>query len=200
MRENKKTVTFDFAFKYSRDGIWDQGNSITVCEPGFANRQVFRKMQSYVARSRAIGAANANRNLTPEQFEAQTRAVLEFRAAQAAAKETASTDATVVAPPAIAVPDITMDWFSDFPPDEFMRFSDDVLKALTGNKALAYIGDDHTLMLSNPGRLAVGEGVWASIADEGGMDAIDKVLMAFASFFIYTQPATNSSVTTSGAT
>ena len=45
MRDTAKTITFDFDFRYpAKDGGYEVSNTITVCEPGFKDRGVFRRM------------------------------------------------------------------------------------------------------------------------------------------------------------
>jgi uncharacterized membrane protein len=49
MRDDKKTITFDFEFAYSYLGNIVKGNSITVVEPGFQDRGVYLQMKAWMS-------------------------------------------------------------------------------------------------------------------------------------------------------
>lgn len=160
-----KTVTFDLPFRYPRSGIYDEGNSITVCEPNFAQRAVFRQMQTYVAKVQA--AARAQFLSLPSQIVEELQQV---RAARDAA-----------APVAEETKDVGLEWFADLG-DDFPKFTEFVQKALTNAKDLAYVGSDLGEAVKD--RVPVTDEVWLNIANAGGMAAVDKVLGAFSSFFV----------------
>lgn len=177
MRDTKKVITFDFNFTYTRDGNLIEGNTITVCEPAFDKRDVFRKMQAYVAEAQK----GMLRTFSNDQLKAE-------------ADKQQADGATAAAPGEL---DALFTMRMGLGIDDYTRFAEFVQTALTGNRALAFIGDQD---LPIKDRLPVQTGVWMSIAEAGGMEAVDQVLAGFASFFLGTRPAKNASPTTSGAT
>ena len=48
MRNTTAVVEFPFSFKYPRAGIYEEANSVTVCEPNYEKRAVHRRMSSTV--------------------------------------------------------------------------------------------------------------------------------------------------------
>jgi hypothetical protein len=52
-----KTITFDFAFSYSRAGNYDEENSITVCEPNWHHKQIYTTIRSYLGETNRSPAA-----------------------------------------------------------------------------------------------------------------------------------------------
>lgn len=203
---DKKTITFDFDFNYSLNGQIVQASAITLCEPAYEHKAVRRKLQAYVALVRDTAQRRQNAAmlaaLTPEQMMAlddqAAKRRAEFEAAQAEAAAAPQPAEKVEEPAAEeAAPDISLEWFAaELGVDEFAKFTDFLQKALTGNKALAYVGADQDQDPKE--RVAVQEAVWMNIDKAGGMDAVDRVLAGFASFFAVARPAT--SQTSSGST
>lgn len=165
MRDDKKTITLDFFFRYPAAGQYAEANTITVVEPGFEHRQVFYKMQAYVAAVRDKTQWSLLKNLKPEQIEA-----IQGRTGE-------------VAPGAAAEAPIALglDWFADLGIDEYANFQVWLQKALTGNRSLAYVGSERDLEVKD--RVPVTEEVWMNIVAIGGLGALNKVLAGFTSFF-----------------
>ena len=74
-----RTIDFDFNFRYSRGGVFDEGNATTVCEPPYDKRNVYRRMQAYlgnVAKAMAVIQAeiSSKRGATPRSKSRPRRA------------------------------------------------------------------------------------------------------------------------------
>ena len=178
-RETTKTITFsDFEFHYMRSGIDETANSITVCEPGFDKRAVHAKMSAIIA-------------------DAQVKAQLRFASSQTqsdAQPEPQPTTSESDGEEAVAEADFLMVCRMSMDPDAYVRFLEYVQQQLSGNRQLAFIGDD--ISMPSKDRTPIGEEAWSSLAREGGMESVNRVLGAFASFFSLV-PA--KSATTSGS-
>lgn len=161
MRDTTRTVTFsDFTFQHSYRGNIVDGNTITVVEPSFADRAVYRQMKAWVA--------DAFRNM-------QTQTTSETRAAAAdleaeVGREAMEAAAAEIDPYVILSMGLTGDRFA-----EFCAY---VEKVLTNNARLAYCGTD-----AEHG-VPVTQIVWEAIAKGGGIEAMEKVCATFAGFFL----------------
>jgi hypothetical protein len=170
MRQTSKTIEFDFSFTYSKGGQYEEAKSVTVCEPNFDNRAVFRKMSGYIALAQK-GLVKTFSGLSRSQIEEQVEEKAPVEApAEAEALATLSMG-------------LEIDAY-----EEMLRF---VEKALTSNKHLAYVGNDPQ------SRVPVTEEVWRNIAEAGGLEQMERVIGAFASFFMGT-PSAKTSPKTSG--
>lgn len=156
MRSAIATVSFDFEFKYPAKGAYEFATAITVCEPNWDKRQVYRKMHAYVA-------------------EAQKGMLKMFTNSDLQAQAESSTKTDDSEP-------------GDIDPLQIMRmglgvemyptFVEWLTRELTNSKALAFVGTD------TDARIPVTEEVWMNLEEAGGMEAVDKVVGAFAGFFM----------------
>lgn len=170
MRANTKTITFEFEFEAPNGrGQYEPSSTITVCEPSFQNRDVFRRMGGYVAEA-SKGLMKMAGDKSKDEVEAEI----------AVEKgETADPDALVLMRLGLSI-----DGY-----ETFMRY---VERTLTGNKSLAYIG-------TNPdNRIALTEEAWMNLAAAGGLDQMERVIGEFTGFFFATPQAQAGSQTTSG--
>lgn len=159
-RDTTTTVRFDFTFRYARAGLIEEGNCITVCEPNYEKRNVYRRMQGYLA-------------------EAQSGILKRYDFKELGdAAEKASADAPDTEKVIKSINTMRM----GLSMDEYPRFCDWLQKELTDARALAFVGDDLTIPPKE--RIPVGEGVWMSIAENGGLGQIEEVLSAFTDFFL----------------
>jgi hypothetical protein len=178
MRNTTAVVTFDFTFTYPRKGIFEQANSITVCEPSYEKRAVHRRMASTVMeavhayqRLAAADAAAAQMPSAPRPSEPSEQADGEQK--DVASRITADVLMIILR--------------AGMKTDDFVRFCDWVQKELTDCKQLAYVGTDPDD--KNP----VFDLVWESIVKEGGVEAIDRVIGEFSRFFLGLNPSRTSS-------
>jgi hypothetical protein len=156
-----RVIEFPFTFRYPRKGIFEEANSITVCEPGFDKRNTYRKMSSIVMEAQAVAQKKFAQN--PDENKITVEAPASEDGAPVEPKLPDDFDLMVIRMGLNA--------------DEYTRFCDWVQKELTNCKQLAFVGTDPDD--KNP----IVEEVWDSIARAGGMEAVDKVLSGFASFF-----------------
>lgn len=171
MRQTSKTIEFDFSFTYPKAGSYEEATCITVCEPNFDNRAVFRKMSGYVAL--------AQKGLV-KTFSGLSRSQIEEQVEEKKASGEAPAEAEALATLSMG---LEIDAY-----EEMLRF---VEKALTSNEHLAYVGNDPQ------SRVPVSEEVWRNISDAGGLEQMERVIGAFASFFMGT-PSAKTSPKTSG--
>lgn len=176
MRASTKIVNFDFSFDYPANGKYESATAITVCEPGFDGRDVFRRVSAYVA-SAQKGLLKMFAGQTREQIEDEVEAKTE------APKKDDDKDDGI---------DSLVTMRMGLTIEEYEQFLKFVERALTGNKLLAYVGTDAD------NRVQVTEEVWRNIAQAGGLSEMERVHEAFVSFFFDTRPASKGQATTSG--
>ncbi len=173
MRETTKTVTFhDFTFRYSRRGQFEDACSITVCEPNFEKRAVHAKMSAMVFDALIKAQQRVARPQSEEAPQVEP-------AAAAAASD--GSDVEVLAGADQAEPDYLIHMQMGMPSSDYSAFLEYARVQLTGDRRLAFVGDDTSGPVKE--RIPIDEGVWMSLAEEGGMDAVNRVLSAFVSFF-----------------
>lgn len=163
MRDDRKTITFDFEFAYSYQGNIVKGNCITVKEPGFQDRAVYRTMKGFIAEA----SAGFTRNRS--ESEIRDMAVEPTPVADDAAPAAAPAEADI---PAYLIMSMGLR------PERFVDLCNYVEKALTSNKRLAFAGDDEKF---GP---PITEIIWSEIAKQAGMDEVERVCSEFASFFL----------------
>ena len=150
-----KTITFDFYFKYPHKGQYGESNCITVCEPGYEQRDVYRKMRGYVAEAQK-GLIKMNQGSRPEEAP---------KSDPTESKEIVEIDAFLTMSLGLSI-------------DQFTDFCEFVQRSLTNRRGLAFVGADPT------DRVPITEEVWMNIADAGGMESLEKGLAGFADFFL----------------
>ena len=162
-----RSIEFPFSFQFPNGGIQDLANAITVCEPNYDNRHVYRRMQAVLG--------DTAKALMVMQAEL---------AAKTGGKSREVDEAPAPAPAAQpdSEPDIVDQVRIVLGTEGFESFVGYVQKELTNNRALAYVGSDLSILVKD--RVPVTELVWMNISRECGMQAIDRVLSAFASFFL----------------
>lgn len=157
MARGAKTITFDFDFTYAAGGKQDQHNEIHVAAPGVENFQVHATMQGYI--NRALMFAMPNLASIGEDVREEMSERAKERATEKEGKDDVST---------LAIASMGLG------PKEYPKFLAYVKKTLTGNSRLAWVGDD---------KAPISDVVWSTLAEEGGMEAVEQVLAAFADFF-----------------
>lgn len=156
MRDDSKPVEFEFEFSYSYRNNMVTGNTITVVEPSFADRAVYRQCKAWVG--------EAFRGL-----QEMTRRDMESKASEAPAPvETA--EETEVDPYIVIQMGLSA--------ERFVAFCEFVERALTNNVRLAFCGTDRQ------NAVPVTQVIWQDLANKGGVEAIEKVCAAFAGFFL----------------
>lgn len=166
-----KTVEFEFHFTYSRAGNFEQANQITVCEPNYEKRDVYRTMRGYLG-------------------EAEKGLMKLFKDVPIAAAP--EPDGAADAPKADDEPDLLEQMRLTLGVEGYSKFCDYVQRQLTGHLSLCYIGNSDTPLAE---RLVVNDAVWGDIVQKGGMEQLDRVLTAFGSFFIGSRSATKKAQT-----
>lgn len=174
MRDTAKTIEFDFSFDYPKDGKYESAKAITVCEPGFDNRDVFRRMGGFIA--------NAQKGLF-KTFAGMNREQIADKVDSDG--ETAEQTEGDLDPLMMLRMGLSVDEY-----DAFLKY---VEKVLTGNKMLAYVGTDPD------NRTPVTEEVWRNIAAQGGLGEMERVLAVFICFFTDTPPVQAGSTKGNGA-
>ncbi len=179
MRNTTTTVTFDFTFKYPRHGIYEEANSVTVCEPNYDKRQVYITMKGYMGEvQNGLMKLYSDPGIASQVAQARERLAAGVQDVQATGAETDDDEG----------PSLLEQMQRVMGVEGYARVYDYLQKQLTNCKQLAFVGSDPDD--KNP----IVEEVWAAIAREGGMPAIDRILGAFANFFL----APSSKSTTSG--
>lgn len=166
MHESMKVISFDFDFQYPRGGNQDVANAITVCEPTWGQRQVYTTIRSYLGET--------SRLLTLAFSDVPRRTPAE------AETDEATQEAAAEAPSATDIDHLERMRFA-MSVDAFGKAYDYITKQLTNNKSLAYVGSDTTVSVRE--REPITDLVWMNIAKAGGMEAVDKILAGFLSFF-----------------
>lgn len=197
-RDIYKTVTFDNAFRYSKNGQFEETNCITVCEPGYEHRQIFHTMRAYMGEAekglmKIISDLRSSQPAAPVAVPVEEAPPADAAEAEAKkAKEQEIEDATYLEQMRMVL------GIEGFP-----KFCDYVQKVLTNHKGLAYCGGEHGQEIKE--RVPVTDGVWEQIANAGGVEEMDRVIAAFLNFFAgspskttgQTETATNGSTSSS---
>lgn len=173
MRASTKTISFDFHFDYPSNGQYASANTITVCEPGFDHRDVFRRMGRWAAES-DVGLFKQFAHLKRDE------AAIE-REVEKKKDESGVEDDNGLSTLRIGLSG-----------EEFEKCVKYIETVLTNNKRLAYVGTDAD------NRIPVTEEVWRNICDQAGLLEMERVLGAFASFFTGTPSARKESPTQTG--
>lgn len=171
-RATSKTIDFDFDFTYSRGGNFHSANQITVCEPNYDKRDVYRTMRGY------LGEAEKGLMKLFSDMPVQQKSD--------AAPEPSDTSGSESEPDLLEQMRLTLGV------EGYSKFCDYVQRQITGHLSLCYIGNADTPL---PERFAVNDAVWGDIAAKGGMEQIDRVLTAFGSFFTSTSKAKGQTAT-----
>lgn len=153
----EKTVTFDFNFEYSHDGNFVEANTITLRAPGLGKFDVHNTMQAYV--SKAVVS-----------FAAQLRDANKGQPDQ-------STDDDDVSDTSEAQDedkDVMVIMAMGLDLDVYPKFASYVQRVLTNTPKLATIGDT---------KAPITDAVWTSIEERGGIEAANKIMSEFTSFF-----------------
>ncbi len=153
---NTKIVTFPFYFRYPANGEYREANAITLCEPNYDNRSVYRQMCAYVA--------EAQKGILRAFSDDDIKAKAEENATSEAEKKNADFDAFQTMSLGLGL-------------EIFPGFCEWLQKAITNKPSLAYVGDDPA------NKVAVTEEVWRNVAEQGGMERVEHTLSQFAGFF-----------------
>lgn len=173
MRATTKTITFPFSFQAPNgSGQYIDANAITLCEPGWDHRAVHHRMSSWVAEAQK-GLVKVFSGLTDKQIEDK---VEEESDGQVKSKD--EMDALLIMRMGLDI-------------DQYEQFTKYVERTLRGQSALAYLGAD-----PESARIAVSEEALMNLVGTGGMRELERLFGEFASFFIGTQQADQSAMTT----
>lgn len=160
-----KAIEFDFEFQYSDKGQFAAEQVITLQAPSFADFGIHTTMTGY-AKAAEVGTAVAL-----SAFRREDRQDLSSVAEE--------TPASVESDAQMAERVIGV-YAMGLGSDKFPAFMDHVRKILTNNPRLARVGETNQPIVDD---------VWRSIADKGGMDAINLVIAGFAGFFLTAAPS-----------
>jgi hypothetical protein len=182
MRDTEITLTFTNEITYPVSGGLGVTKAVTVCEPGFQDRDIYRRMSGFVTEAQkqmALAADSARVDKAAHEMDAAA----EEAAEAAAAKPAADIDKTEDdAERLMAIGAFTMGMGMDA--DRQAQVKTYVERVLSGNTRLAYIADSTV----PGGRIPVTEAVWMSLAGSNGVAAIDTLVLAFLSFFLKLRP------------
>lgn len=156
MRSALSTVTFGFRFQYPAKGQYEEADCITVCEPNWDKRQVYRRMHAYVAEAQKGMLRMFSNSDLQKQAESST--------SSDSTSDGGDIDPLMIMRMGLGV-------------DQYPTFVEWVTKEITNTKALAFVGSDPE------NRIPITDEVWMNIEKEGGLEAVDKVVGAFAGFF-----------------
>lgn len=149
-----KTITFDDCeFTYSKGGQFVRGNQITVREPGLGKWEVHSQMTAYVSKAALAFSRLAAGMQVPDRPVEDEPEV---------ADQDEQQDVMQLMAMGLGV-------------DEYPKFASYVKRVLTGSPRLASVGED--------GESAVTDEVWDSLAENGGMEAVTRVMSEFTGFF-----------------
>ena len=162
----EKTIEFDFEFTYSRKGSFMKGSRITLREPGLGKRQVHATMTAFMSEA-MLGQM---RHLSA--FQEASKAKELQKAADAEDEEAEDQDEAELETETERNVLATM--AAGLGTEKFPAFMDYVIKALTEAPKLASIEDSE---------VGLTHATLEEIAENGGMEAIDRIVGVFASFF-----------------
>lgn len=148
-----KTLTFDFEFTYSKGGQFVKHNRITVKEPGLGKWEVHSQMTAYVSKAALAFSKLAADMQQPARIE----------------------DEASEAPNPDEEQDVMQLMAMGLGVEEYPKFANYVKRVLTGAPRLASVGED--------GDGAVTDEVWESLAENGGMEAVSRIMSEFTGFF-----------------
>jgi hypothetical protein len=151
-----KTIEFDFDITYSKGGQFVTTRQITVREPGLGKYDVHATMTAFVSKAALSFSKLAK----------------EMRGAGGQQPEQSEPSA----PPADDDDQDVMQLMAmGLGIDEFPKFATYVKKAMTGSPRVATVGEGTDQ--------AITEEVWESLDQNGGMEAVNKVMSEFTGFF-----------------
>lgn len=179
-RKGEKQVILPFIFKFSDKGKFSEEHCITLRAPSLADFAAHNKMVSYA--SAAITTAQRNEAV---MFSSIGSDVLDkILAARAEMQKEMDKDAEPEPETDEEVAGRVTQMFAAGLGDKFPDFMDFIKKTLTNNARLAAIGDT---------KVPITDAVWDELNKEGGMEAVNLVLMSFANFFLPAQPSRSQS-------
>ena len=152
----EKTVTFDFNFEYSHDGNFVEANTITLRAPGLGKFDVHNTMQAYVSKAVVSFAAqlrDANKGQPDQSTDDED------------VSDTSEPDDDK---------DVMVIMAMGLDLDVYPKFAAYVQRVLTNTPKLATIGDT---------KVPITDAVWSSIEERGGIEAANKIMSEFTSFF-----------------
>lgn len=152
----EKTIKFDFPIRFPENGTWGESDFITVRAPGLGKFDVYNTMRAYVGKAVVnITKINDGRKKDDDITPDDDEAVTP-------AKDDKDEQ------------DVMMIMSMGLDVETFPKFAHYVQKVLTNAPKLATIGEN---------RVAITDEAWLSIEDQGGMEAISKVMSEFTGFF-----------------
>lgn len=155
MARGETVVTFDFEFSYSKGGQFVPTNRIVVRAPGLSLLDIHGAMKSHVAQAQ--------------------KGAMSFLVQAQAARESMGVEEEKPEDPN-AEPDVLQLMSMGLSPDEHTKFLVYVKKVLSNRVALAYVGD-----AASPSPIT--DEVWDQIEEHGGIEAFERIVNAFTSFF-----------------
>lgn len=161
----EKTLEFPFAIRFSENGSFAESSRITLRAPGLGKRHVHNQMVGYIME--AYAGASARRGMIDQLAEADAKKGVKVATdddQEQSAKDEPEDPTGFLKMLAIGLGH-----------DKYAGFCDYIIAQLTGSPKLATVGDNGT---------ALTEDAWESIADQGGMAEVDRVVGTFASFFV----------------
>lgn len=155
-------LTLDFEFEFSHNGEVQKEFAVKLRAPGLDQYAIHNRMAGLASEAQ-VGLAQRYSKI--ERPKAADIAEAVAAAEQAVDQETESEAAARV-----------LDAFATgLGPERFAETMDWLRRTLTGNAKLASIGDTGT---------PIRDKVWESIADQGGLDAVNLILGTFIAFFM----------------
>lgn len=160
-----KTITFDFPILYPVDGQYLETNKITVNSPGLGKYDVYSTMKSYVGKA-MLNMSKARAGIKSDE-ELKIALQDDDEAPAQDAGEDEDRDVMIIMAMGLST-------------EDYPKFATYVQKVLTGSPRLATVGDE---------KCAITDEVWTSIEENGGMEAVNRVMSEFVGFFFDALPS-----------
>lgn len=155
MPRGEKTLTFDFPIRFSENGEWSETDKITICAPGLGKYDVYTTMQSYVGKALLTWSRGEK-----AKQDAQTTSTLDDDDEKPEASDENK--------------DVMLYMSMGLDTETYPKFASYVQRVLTNSPKLARVGDNKAPLTDD---------VWASIEEQGGMEAVTRIMSEFVDFF-----------------
>lgn len=163
-----KTITFDFPISYPIDGQYQETDRITVRSPGLGKYDVYSTMKAYVGKA-MLNMSKARAGMKSEVE--QKIALQDDDDVVDVDGDDADNDEK----------DVMIIMAMGLSTEEYPKFATYVQKVLTGSTRLATVGAED--------KVAITDEVWTSLEEGGGMEAVNRVMSEFVSFFFDALPS-----------
>lgn len=152
------TIEFDFEFEYADGGQHHKAFAITLQAPGFDRYDVHTAMTAWIGKAALGFMANMPERQKPDGAERRQKANGDKTAEEIRAERRSSLTNLAMG---LGV-------------DDYQRFATFLRRTLTKNSALARVAETE---------VGIQDMTWSTIADQGGIEAVEEIMGAFIDFF-----------------